>query len=312
LPDGICPFAEFVPGVLGQGPAQTTFVGFCDHTAGGFLSTMRRASFWNDPNGDGSGADKVSTHFAVGRGGEVVQMVNIFQQAWAQGRDGRREPVGPTSPNITFAPFAEMGMRNPNTYLISTEHEDAITVNDRTVFVKDSEWTPEQYAADLKLKRWCVEEVKRVTGQDLLRFGIDSLAGHHMFDPVNRKECPGKKWRDEYRARLFHDLTEEDDIMKVLTGFAPFWNQQTVLPEQTMLVRVDFPNLPPEAKMVRLEVFLLEGMLLFHHGGGEYAGQVGFGDGDRAYGFVDVSIGNGEIKLAGPAKTERIGVLGWW
>ena len=311
MPDGICPFAEFIPGVMGQGPAMTAWVGFCDHTAGGFLSTMRRVSFWNDPNGDGSGADRVSTHFAVGRKGEILQMVNIFQQAWAQGRDARGQPVGPSSPNITWPPFAKMGMANPNNYLISTEHEDAETRDGRTVFAKDCEWSKAQYAADVRLKRWCVQEVKRVTGQDLLRFGVDSLAGHHMFDPTNRAECPGKFWRGD-RTKLFRELIGGEDIMKVFVGVAPFWNQQMVLPEQDMQVRVDFPALPPEATMVRLEVFLLEGALRFRHASGEYAGQVGWGDGGRSHGLVDVSIGNGAIHLEGPAKTERIGILGWW
>ena len=195
MPDGICPFAEWIPGVDSFSPGNGGRVGFCDHTAGGFLSTMRRASFWN-----GAG---VSTHFAIGREGAIVQLVNIFDSAWAQGRLG---------PQVTWLAYGTMRMQNPNLYLISTEHEDAVSVNGVTRFIAGSEWTPEQYEADLAVKRWCVEEVRRVTGEDLLRFGIDSLAGHHMFDSVNRAECPGRFWRNEYRLRLFDDLTTEDPM----------------------------------------------------------------------------------------------------
>ena len=69
---------------------------------------------------------------------------------------------------------------------------------------------------------------------NLLRFGVDSLAGHHMFDSVNRAECPGRFWRDEYRARLYADLTggtpmpTDDDQIKALVALAHFirngWN----------------------------------------------------------------------------------------
>ncbi len=44
-----------------------------------------------------------------------------------------------------------------------------------------------------------------------MRFGIDSLASHHMFDPVNRAECAGRFWRDEYHGRLFVDLAPAPD-----------------------------------------------------------------------------------------------------
>jgi hypothetical protein len=197
MSDGICPFAEQIAGVRPYTPGNYGRVGFCDHTAGGFYSTLRSASFWN-----GAG---LSVHFGISRKGEICQLVNIFDTAYAQGRLG---------PEVTWPPYRQMGMANPNLYLISTEHEDAEIVDGRTRFIPGSQWTEAQYEADLRLKRWCIDEVRRVTGEDLMRFGIDSLAGHHMFDGVNRAECPGRYWRDEYRARLFHDLTDGggDDV----------------------------------------------------------------------------------------------------
>lgn len=198
MPDGICPFAEWIPGVKTKGPEVWDLAGFCDHTAGGFMATMRNPNFWNTQG--------VSTHFAIGRHGQIIQLVNIFEQAWCQGKDMNGNSVGPNSPGITWPPFAQMSKRNPNGYLIGTEHEDAETHFGQTHFVPGSEWTPEQYNADLRVKRWCLQEAAR-RGFDALRFGVDSLASHHMFDPRNRAECAGRFWRVEYQQRLFNDLS---------------------------------------------------------------------------------------------------------
>lgn len=175
---GICPFATFISGVNSFDSGHVDRVGFCDHTAAGFMGTLKNPSFWNDVG--------TSVHFAISRTGEIAQLVNIFDTAFAQGR------LGPT---VTWPRFADMGNGNPNGYLISTEHEDETVVN--------ATWTEAMYDADLRVKRWCVDEC-RSQGMDILRFGIDSLVGHHMFDGVNRANCPGTGWP---RERLFADLT---------------------------------------------------------------------------------------------------------
>ena len=198
MPDGICPFATRVLGVTTFLPGHSDRVGFCDHAAGGFFTTLASSSFWNNQG--------TSVHFGIGRKGEICQIINIFDRASAQGRDAAGNSVGPNSPNVTWPPFAVMNKGNPNDYLISTEHEDAEIVNGEVRFIAGSRWTEEQYQADLRVKRWCIEEVKRVMGKDLMRFGMDSLAGHHMFDPVNRNNCPGGFWQSEHKARLFADL----------------------------------------------------------------------------------------------------------
>jgi hypothetical protein len=215
MPAGVCPFAEQMPRqdlLIHNKQDFQDRVGFCDHAAGGFYNTMRRVTFWNDPNGNGNTDDAVSVHFAIGRNaGEITQVANIFHTVAAQGRLG---------PVIRWAPFAEMGRQNPNGYLISIEHADWVSVNGVSKAVPGSQWTPEEYENDLRVKRWCIEEVKRVTGKNLMRFGIDSLAGHHMFDTVNRPECPGRFWRDEYQAQLWADLQEKEEDLGVAN---PAW-----------------------------------------------------------------------------------------
>lgn len=167
---GICDFAEFIPGVTNWSAGNSGRVGFCDHIAAGWMSTMRRQDFWN-----GVG---VSAHFCIGKDGSIIQLVNLFDTAWAQGRLG---------PIVIWPPYGEMkagtGTSNPNAWLISTEHEG---------FPAD-EWTPAMLDADIRVKRWCIEECERA-GFNALQFGIDSLAGHFMFDQMDRPSCPGPHW----------------------------------------------------------------------------------------------------------------------
>lgn len=309
MTDGLCPFAEQIRGgdqLIGWSPGYVDRVGFCDHTAGGFFSTMTRVSFWNDPNGDGNTSDAVSVHFAISRQGDILQVLNIFDTAFAQGR------LGPT---VSWPPYAAMGRRNPNGYLISTEHEDAFSLNGRTVFIPGSEWTGAMYDADLRVKRWCVEEVARVKGLDLLRFGLDSLAGHHMFDSVNRAECPGRFWRDQYQRRLFDDLTGGEDVYTPHNAVAQ-WFEGREFPDLVigglMQVRNDL-SLPMAARLVRLDVYMGAGGLLVRHPSGEVAGVVEDGEG---HAIIDVRIGDDGTclfeTLGAPTRIRRIGALGYW
>lgn len=214
MPNGICPFVDWIP-VTPFSQDGISKVGFCDHTAGGYYGTLSNPNFWNRLG--------ISVHFAVARNGKACQLVNIFDRAYGQGRDSRppnaSHPngylVGPDSPGITWPPFEAMGKSNPNEYLISIEHEDAITVNGKTVFVPGSEWTPEQYQKDLDIKRWCREEIMRVSSVELMAFDKDSLAGHYMFDPVNRADCPGRFWRQEYQDSLWRSLSGEEDMYTI-------------------------------------------------------------------------------------------------
>ncbi len=225
MTDGICPFATQIHGVQTFAPGSVDRVGFCDHTAGGYYSTLTSAAFWNSVG--------VSTHFAISQKGEIAQMVNIFDTAWAQGLI--HEPV-------TWAPYDTMGRTNPNSYLISTEHEDKQVTNYL--------WSAEMYDADLKVKRWCVEEVKRVQNKNLMRFGIDSLAGHFMFDPVNRKYCPGDGWPREqlWKELTMPDAPSMDAQIRALVALAHFirngWQLGDLSPEDRAAIKYAAGQVP--------------------------------------------------------------------
>lgn len=205
--DGVCPFATPIAGGIDKAPnggPMWDIVGTCDHTAQGFYGTLMDPGFWQR-SGD-------SVNFCIGRDGSIGQILNLFTNSYGQGHDQNQQSITPSSPGISWAPWATMQRRNPNGYLVSVEHEDYTNINGVSRPVPGSEWTMEQYAADLRLKRWMVDEVRRVKGKDLLRFGIDSLADHHMFDPVNRAECAGKYWRNNYREQLYSQLMGEKPI----------------------------------------------------------------------------------------------------
>lgn len=318
MADGICPFANQIANhgqLIGYQAGYYDRVGFCDHTAGGYYETMTRVSFWNDPNGNGDTSDAVSVHFAIARDGRICQILNIFDTAFAQGRDARGQPVSQSSPGVTWAPFAEMGYRNPNTYLVSTEHEDVEKVNGQTVYIPGSKWTEAQYQADLKLKRWCIDEVLRVTGKDMMRFGPHSLAGHHNFDPTNRKECPGRFWRDEYRTRLYTDLSgwsaPQEEIMTRFNAVVPRIRDASprlTTPQTIALGDFDQP-IPTGTKRLEIEVYLATGSQAVQvlDSDGKYAGQVGW-DGAR-YGRVEVDVSGGGFTIQGVGTLAQVGVV---
>lgn len=252
MPEGICPFADWRP-VTPFAPGGPAKVGFCDHTAGGFYTTLQDQQFWNSAG--------YSVHFCISRRGEVTQLVNIFDRAWGQGRLG---------PSVTWPPYVAMDQVNPNEYLISTEHEDAVTENGQTVFVPRAAWTEAQYQSSLKVKQWCLYEAQRVQGANLLRFGINSLAGHYMFDSVNRANCPGPAWRGEYRDRLYEDLLQQkegDMLVRLPMNIAnpEYWGGKyfSAGQESGINVRQDFAEagLPPTARDVELEIFLRAGSI---------------------------------------------------
>lgn len=202
MTDGVCPFAEQIKGGLDKAPNAGGFydmVGICDHAAGGFYGTLMDPGFWQSTG--------VSVNFAIARDGRIGQILNLFTAPYGQGRDQDGRSIDPSSRGISWPHWAEMGKRNPNVFMVAVEHEDYVSIGGVSRQVTGSEWTLDQYNADLRLKRWMVDEVKRVQGRNLLRFGIDSLADHHMFDPVNRANCAGPFWRNNYRAQLYADLT---------------------------------------------------------------------------------------------------------
>jgi len=128
-------------------------------------------------------ASKVSSHFGVGKNGEIHQYVNLGNPAWANGVVN--------NPNW---PLLQNGV-NPNYYTVSIEHEG-----------ESGDVMPEaQYQATLALHRWLIVTL----GIPVTR---DNIIGHYRIDSVNKSRCPGTGFLWD---RLFQDLQGGNDVLKV-------------------------------------------------------------------------------------------------
>ncbi|TGE31341.1 N-acetylmuramoyl-L-alanine amidase [Desulfosporosinus sp. Sb-LF] len=128
-------------------------------------------------------ASKVSSHFGVGKNGEIHQYVNLENPAWANG--------GVNNPSWTLL----IPGVNPNYYTASIEHEG-------------NSWDvmPEaQYQATLALHRWLIETLS-------IPVTRDNIIGHYRIDSINKANCPGTGFPWE---RLFDDLQGGNDVLNV-------------------------------------------------------------------------------------------------
>lgn len=133
-------------------------------------------------------ASKVSSHFGVGKNGEIHQYVDLKNPAWANG--------GVNKPDWSLY----SGL-NPNNYTVSIEHEG-----------ESGDVMPEaQYQATLALHRWLIGELG-------IPVTMDNIIGHYRIDPVNKANCPGSGFPWD---RLFKDLEGGNDVEKVVVYFTP-------------------------------------------------------------------------------------------
>lgn len=118
----------------------------------------------------------VSSHFGVGKDGEIHQYVGLGDVARHAGKV--REPNW----NLLIPDV------NPNWYTIGIEHEG----------FSGEEMPEEQYQATLALHKWLIE----VFGLEANR---DTIIGHNRINSVDKGGCPGPGFPWE---RLFKDLAE--------------------------------------------------------------------------------------------------------
>lgn len=129
--------------------------GICDHVTEGTAASA--ISWFNTPRAD------VSSHYLVKKDGGIIQFVEETDEAWAQGRVSN-----PTAKIVLARPG-----KNPNSYLISIEHEGK----------GDSDLTDAQRTASAELHA----DIARRHKFPLDR---DHVIGHH--EVYDKKSCPGK------------------------------------------------------------------------------------------------------------------------
>ncbi len=206
---GWCPFAERLPvshfwqGRFGYKPTAVVL-----HVAqGSYEGTY--ATFKSDK--------LVSTQFCVAKDGRIAQYVSVDDSAWGNG-----DVQNPSWPDLI------QGV-NPNYYTISIEHEGLYT----------EQWTPQMYAANLRLLQW----IQSYTGLQYSRH--HTLIGHFEIDSVNKSDCPGPnvEW-----DRMINDLntTPVVDVARaaLIAGANKFGvplNDQTALAKYAIANHLGIP-----------------------------------------------------------------------
>jgi N-acetylmuramoyl-L-alanine amidase len=340
---GVCPFAVWLPtqnfgypmGRRGQNKPEF----FVDHIMAGFKQTMDNPVWLNDSG--------ISSHFAIGFDGSISQYVNIFDASYANGLTGTigdtRQGIerydranrhlaaceGLAGANWVFrtlnsvpywnlcAPLEDGAVVSIlNCRSITTEHEGTDS---------NAPWTKAMFDADIRVKRWCLEELER--NGIALQVDEDLLVGHSQIDPVNRANCPGRAWpKSEIIAALKQGRGEEEEMYHQLNAENAFLANKEVQGPQPVNAFFDY-KLPAQAKRVRIEFMLRNGYLRVLHGDTKVeAGRTGWGvpDGSPSYGLVDVCldsqgwfavIGGGEQPASPPSRSAMIvsaRAVAWW
>ncbi|RKD24564.1 hypothetical protein BEP19_09295 [Ammoniphilus oxalaticus] len=153
------------------------------HTMAGFMAGTL-AHFQNPTT-------QVSSHYGVGRNGEIHQYVKETDGAWTNGR-----VLKPTAPLI----LQRRG--NPNRYTITIEFEG----KDRGGTLDEA-----QYQAGL----WLIKQIAARWQVPLTR---DYIIGHNEIDSVNKVYCPGPlfPW-----TLLMKDLQTEKSLVSICDNGRP-------------------------------------------------------------------------------------------
>lgn len=162
------PNIKWVPSPNHSSEKGYKFIAIVNHIMSGSLSGTD--SWFQNP------ISGVSSHFGIGKNGEVHQYVDLKCPSWANG--------GVYNPNWSLL---KEGV-NPNYYTISIEYEG----------YSGDQFTEAQYQSALSLHKWLIEYLG-------IEVNNDTIIGHYRIDSVNKSRCPGSgfPWN-----RLFNDLGE--------------------------------------------------------------------------------------------------------
>lgn len=135
-------------------------------------------------------SSQVSSHFVLGKNGEVAQIVPLDMAAWTQG--GIRNP---THPYVKSHPSV-----NPNQYCVSIECEG---------FWKETKGklTDAQFNSAVELTKHIVSEVKKLYNVDI-PIDREHMIGHCEINSVTRTHCPG-------------ELFPYDELISIVNGKQP-------------------------------------------------------------------------------------------
>lgn len=117
---------------------------------------------------------QTSSHFVLGKNGEVAQLVPLNMAAWTQG----------VVKSPTHSYVKSHISTNPNLYCISIECEGKWSET-------KGKLTDKQLIVAAELTRHIVSEVKRIYGAEI-PIDRDHMIGHCEINSVTRPHCPGE------------------------------------------------------------------------------------------------------------------------
>lgn len=186
-------------------------------------------------------ASKVSSHFVLGKNGEVTQMVELDRAAWTQG-DIKK-------PSLPYA--KQHPELNPNLYCVSIECEG---------FWKDTKGKLTDKALDsaVELTKHIVAEVKRIYG---IEIPIDRqhMIGHCEINTVTRPHCPGELFQyDELISLAKSDKPPEKPTVAVKPSYqytaqvGAFQTMASALPLHDKLTKLGYFTFYDKTDMVKV------------------------------------------------------------
>lgn len=133
-------------------------------------------------------SSQISSHYVLGKAGQVAQLVSLTEAAWTQGLKSNQ---------YASAKLAVVRDRkvNPNLYCISVECEG---------YWKDTKGKLEPAALNAlaELIQHIRSEVKRIYGTTI-PIDRQHIVGHFEINPINKPHCPGENFQwDELMRKL--------------------------------------------------------------------------------------------------------------
>lgn len=189
-------------------------------------------------------AANASTHYGVGRAGEIHQYLTHDRAAFANGA---------VEPGHTAVLIAANPSLNPNYWTIAIEHDDEGRALPPTL---------DQFEASARLAAWLWATVILPGGASALALDADHILRHSDISPRSRPACPGwspelmarylnrvraivaaehhpdpAAWQDALRAQLAADLRADSLTLATAAARHDFTSARTAA--QSALARID-------------------------------------------------------------------------
>ncbi len=144
---------------------------------------------------------QASAHFVVSRKGEITQLVDLRDTAWANGTS-----YTPTVVEGATAKLVRERRTNANAYTVSIEHEGVYQKTQGAL-------TKEQEEATTFLIKHINDELIKIYGSGI-EFDRDHIIGHYEISPKAKPHCPGNKFQFD---SIIKNLTESEDDEEMVT-----------------------------------------------------------------------------------------------